>query len=348
MSQGMQNEGNLLFISHNLSHPRCRYLISTLKKFYRVMTPADGKQFESILYSNLDNVRRLLKLGIHGTNITMPKHIDGIDIFVAPFWKRGDFLLDYHVPMVIELNWLKMWYLAKYTSLLLPGVIKSSKVVIAPNMQMLNHAATYGKVKHGYIIPSFPQKEFKISTNQETARKKLNIPLDSRMALSVCAGRLREIYGFDLLLKTWLKVRRRLKEANLYLVGSLDYLNLNKKLIQKFESASIHLVGKVPHGEVPYWIAASDVCLSQRTPGFPRQFYDIFDSFKLSEYAAFRKPIVAAGYFDSEDVLPADTTVDSFSAAILAAFNGEAPEPKPHFWEENESLIREAYSHLFS
>ena len=344
----MQRDDNLLFISHNLSHPRCRYLISTLKKYYRIMIPAEDKQFKSILHSNLDNAARLLKLGVYGTNTTMSKHIDGIDIFVAPFWRRGDYLLDYHVPMVPELNWLRMWYLAKYTSLLLPGVIKSSKVVIAPNKQMLDHAATYSKVKQGYIIPSYPQRKFKINANQDLARKKLDIPMDSRMALSVCAGRLREIYGFDLLLKTWFQVRRRLKGAKLYLVGSLSSLNLDNMVIKKWEELDIHFVGRVPHKEVPYWIAASDVCLSQRTPGFPRQFYDIYDSFKLSEYAAFEKPIVAAGYSECKDVLAADTTIDSFSKAIIAAFNGKAPKPKPHFWEENENLIREAYSHLFS
>ena len=311
------------------------------------MIPADNNQFKSILHSNLDNAARLLKLGIYGANITLPKHIDGIDIFVAPFWKRGNFLLDYHVPMVPELNWLKMWYLVKYTSLLLPGVIKSSKVIIAPNKQMLAHAATYGKVKHGYIIPSYPQREFRINTNQESARKKLNIPMDSRMALSVCAGRLREIYGFDLLLKTWLEVRKRLNGIKLYLVGSLSSLNLDNEVVKKWKALDIHLVGRVPHREVPHWIAASDVCLSQRTPGFPLQFYDIYDSFKLSEYAAFEKPIVAAGYSECEDVLAADTTIDSFSEAIIAAFKGKAPIPKPHFWEENENLIREAYSHLF-
>ena len=66
----------------------------------------------------------------------------------------------------------------------------------------------------------------------------------------------------------------------------------------------------------------------------------------ISEYAVFEKPIVAAGYSDCKDFLSASTNVESYSHAIVSAFRGNAPSPTPHFWEENESIIKEAYSLL--
>jgi hypothetical protein len=112
------------------------------------------------------------------------------------------------------------------------------------------------------------------------------------------------------------------------------------------KSAGIRFVGRVLHSEIPYWIAASDICLSQRTPGFPSKFYDIHDSMKISEYAVFEKPIVAAGYSDCRDFLSASTNAESYSNAIVSAFRGNAPRPTPHYWEENEPKIKEAYSLL--
>ena len=109
----------------------------------------------------------------------------------------------------------------------------------------------------------------------------------------------------------------------------------------------MRFIGRIPHTDIPYWIAASDICLSQRTPGFPSEFYDVHDSMKISEYAVFEKPIVAAGYSDCKDFLSASTNDESYSHAIVSAFRGNAPTPKPHFWEENESLIKEAYSLLY-
>jgi hypothetical protein len=68
---------------------------------------------------------------------------------------------------------------------------------------------------------------------------------------------------------------------------------------------------------------------------------------KISEYAVFEKPIVAAGYSNCKDYLSASTNVESYSKAIISAFRGKAPKPTPHYWEENEAIIKEAYLLLY-
>jgi hypothetical protein len=67
---------------------------------------------------------------------------------------------------------------------------------------------------------------------------------------------------------------------------------------------------------------------------------------KLSEYALFEKPIVAAGYLPGPDYISAQTTIESYSKSILSGLKGEAPKPTPRTWEENLPLLRKAYKVL--
>jgi glycosyltransferase involved in cell wall biosynthesis len=312
-----------------------------------VYVPHDESLFQSILSLNLSEVKRLIKLGLNGYGSSMPKHVDNIDVLVSPFLVGGKYLLDYHVPMDIELKWLGMTSLARITQILMPKLVKSASVVIAPNKAMLNHAFKYGETANAFIIPNYPLKRFKVDIAKEVARAKLGIPENSRMVLSVCAGRVREIYGIDFLLQTWIKVAKEVEGTELYLIGATTELGYSKSLEKHLEAYGVHFIGNISHNDVAYWIAASDVCVSQRTPGFPVNFYNIYDSLKLSEYASFEKPIVAAGYSNCDDYLSPKTTVSEFSRDIKRALNGDAPKPQPHFWEENEQHIIDAYNLLY-
>ncbi len=338
---------SILFITHHYYHPRNQNLATSLGKKYNVLFPSGAEDSSSTLSLSLKSISSLLRLGLAGRNNDIPKHIDNIDVFASPMWKRGRFVLDYHVPLVPELKWLKLNNLAGFVQFLMPRLVESAKVVIAPNQRMLDHAARYAKIKRRYVIPNYPSKKFHRNINSAAARNRLGIPENQIVALSVLAGRMREIYGADLLFKTWKKVIRKFDQAHLYLLGDTKWLGYDSRLLRQIQSNKVHFVGRVPHNEVPYWIAASDICLSQRTPGFPSEYYDIYDSLKLSEYALFEKPIVAAGYSECSDYLCAKTNVESFSNAIKQAINGYAPSPVPHTWEENEKKIHEAYSMVF-
>jgi glycosyltransferase involved in cell wall biosynthesis len=287
-----------------------------------------------------------MSVGLAPLKSNSPKHVDNTNILIYPFWRGGSYVLDYRCPMEVELEWLGLRSLARLSRLWMPSAIRRAEVLIAVNQRMLRHASRQADVKRRYVVPNYPLKSFRISITQEEARRKLGIDEAAPMAVFVGGGRLREIYGIDLLLKTWIEVARSIQGVRLAIVGNVNQLEYTKNETAKLENFGVTFAGRVDNSEVPYWIAASDVCLSQRTPGFPSQFYDVYDSIKLSEYAIFEKPIVAAGYSRSEDYLSPRADVGAYSNSIIRAFRGHAPLPVPHTWEENLSIIKEVYSHV--
>jgi glycosyltransferase involved in cell wall biosynthesis len=274
-------------------------------------------------------------------------HLDGIDVFITPFMRGAEFVHDYHVPLVPELIWLGHIPVAAIARTLLPDSIRKAKAIIAPNWRMLAHAADYAKLPEDfYVIPNYPLKRFYVNIKQEEAKVRLSLPHDKQIVLFVGGGRLKEIYGVDLLFDTWRELRRKVPNAMLYVLGPVRKMGLRPEAIKELRRKNIVFPGVIPHKDVPIWIASADLCVSQRTPGFPVDWYNIRDSLKLSEYALFEKPIVAAGYLPGPDYISANTTVESYSKAILSGLRGEAPKPTPHTWEENLPLVKKAYKVL--
>jgi glycosyltransferase involved in cell wall biosynthesis len=230
----------------------------------------------------------------------------------------------------------------------LPESIRNAEVVIAPNREMLMHAAKYARLPDYFIIPNYPPKNFYKEITLEQARYNLDLKQDSPIALFVGGARLRSIYGIDLLIDTWRKVRRKDHDSLLYILGPYEQLGFSNEMIELLSQKGIVFPGIVEHTKIPEWIAAADICLSQRTPGFPKRFYNTKDSLKLSEYAIFKKSIVTAGYGSDSEYLSAETNPESYANAIMKGFAGEAPKPTPHFWEENLSKIKKAYSLLMN
>jgi hypothetical protein len=289
----------------------------------------------------------MLYLGLSAIGYNQPIHLDGIDVFIYPFLRNTTFLCDYHVPLVTELRWLGLDAMAIIAHTLLPEIVEKSKVIIAPNTKMLTHASKYSKLSEHYVIPNYPPKSFHLDITKEESRASLGLPISKRMALFVGGARLESIYGMNLLIKTWMKVSRQ-RPAKLYVIGPKDQLSFDSGTFRKLEEKGIFFPGRIAHVDVARWIAAADVCLSQRTPGFPVEHYNILDSMKLSEYALFEKPIVAAGYSEHPDYIAPKTDVESYADAIVQGFDGKAPKPVPHTWEENVPKIRKAYKSLLS
>ncbi|MGV9169624.1 MAG: glycosyltransferase [Promethearchaeia archaeon] len=337
----------ILFLSHNIRHQRCHYLASTLGHEYSIVAPKRSAIASSRLSLSTESASNMLYLGLSAFGYSRAIHLDGIDVFIYPFFRNGRFLHDYHVPLVDELRWLGLDAMAAVAYAILPESIKKAEVIIAPNSKMLAHAGGYAKLPEHYVIPNYPPESFHVDITQEEARASLGLPLTERIGLFVGGARLKSIYGIDLLLRTWKEVARK-RGAKLYIVGPTNKLHFDTQTYSNLRKKGIILTGKVHHTQVPMWIAAADLCLSQRTPGFPVNYYNIHDSLKLSEYALFEKPIVAAGYSAHPDYISSKTDVESYANAILRGFDGEAPKPTPHTWEENIPTIRKAYKSLIN
>ena len=344
----MKTRDSVLFLSHHIKHPRNKYILEFLSKTGRASVPVFSHASSSTLSLSIDSATSMLNLGLAGFQWNGPIYLDGIDVFIHSFIRNRPYLHDYHVPLVPELMWNRLDPLAKAAQFLLPESLSRAKVVISPNGIMLAHAGKYARLPESFIIPNYPPKSFFRDIPTHSAREKLKLSDDREIAVFIGGVRLREVYGIELLLNTWLEIQKKKPDAKLYILGPYTQLDYDRTMVSKLEDKGITFVGRVDHHEVPIWISAADLCLSQRTPGFPRCFYNIQDSLKLSEYALFRKPIVAAGYLEGTDYISTETTVESYKRGILDCLNGNAPIPKPHTWEENLPKLKEAYDILLS
>jgi glycosyltransferase involved in cell wall biosynthesis len=326
--------------------PRNRRIIEFLKSKYEIVFPwgSEGRT----LGANLNSLLKILAIGGASLSTNCAIHFDVIDVFASPFLRNKRYILDIRCPVPIELKWLGYNALAQMVEPMLKRCVNDARIMIAASDLMLDYAHNYGKCQYEFVIPNCPSRSINQKFSKDEARKELGIDSAKQMGLFLTSGRLRKIYGIDLLISTWMRVRKNLQDSALYIVGPFEELGLERNHLSKLRERGIFFTGQVNHETVAMWILASDVCLSQRTPGFPTRYYNHQDSLKISEYAALRKPIVAAGYAASPQYISAKQTPEGYSEAILEAFLGNAPVPNPSYWEDNKAILTDAYDILMN
>ena len=185
--------------------------------------------------------------------------------------------------------------------------------------------------KKVYVVPNYPTKSFRANREREEILRELGV--DGPIALFV--GGLTYTYDFNLLLKA----ASELKHIWFFIIGSgplWDYLR-NKA------PPNMLLLGWKPHHEVPDYINAADVCLAPIKSYTPKPVSNDQDVWKISEYAALGKPIIATGLAPSKQYLLVRGAIE-FVQGIIHALRGDVPKPEPRFWEDlSEPILFEAY-----
>ena len=187
-------------------------------------------------------------------------------------------------------------------------------------------------------IPNYPSKTFKHIIEPKQWKAKFNLSENDRVVLFTGGVRLREIYGIDLLLESWRTVENSDASLVLVILGD-DSINYIKTRISELGLKRILLPGRGSGKDVANWINCADLCVAPRTPGFSSLYYNYKDSTKISEYAAFKKPILATCYAPSTQYLLVDANSRDFAEGIMKGIDGRIPYSKQHFWEENEPLL---------
>jgi len=245
-------------------------------------------------------------------------------------------VVDFRTPLAYELKWLGHDLFSSIAQLN-EGKLKDVGLVIAANEHMAEYCRTIGARKI-LEIPNYPSINFKHTIGSKEWKKISNVPENVRIVLFTGGVRLREIYGIDLLLESWRIIEDSGSSAILVILGddSIDYI---KKTVFELNLKRVMLPGRVNSKDVANWINCADLCVAPRTPGFSSSYYNYKDSTKISEYAAFRKPIVATCYAPSKQYLLVDSNSSAFAEGIMKGLDGHISSSQPHFWEENEPLL---------
>jgi len=265
-----------------------------------------------------------------------PAIMDNVALHSALLRSKKDLVVDFRTPFPLELAWLGHRSLASLARAF-EKVLQDLNLVFAANERMALLCKELGAVSV-QVIPNYPTRSFKPTVESEKWKIEHGLVPEDRVVMFTGGVRLREIYGLDLLLESWKLVENFEHSCVLVILGD-DSINYIKRRMRSMNIWRLLLPGRVSLNDVANWINCADVCLAPRTQGYPHHFYDDKDSTKISEYVALEKPIVATGYAPSNQYLLVDQTPEALAEGIMKGLNGRITPPKPHYWEENESLM---------
>ena len=149
---------------------------------------------------------------------------------------------------------------------------------------------TYGlEPEKVYVIPNMINlSKFKLGTQREEAREILNLPLNSKIILSV--GRLVKRKGYEFSLKAVKELSRDFKNLLYIIVGrGPEEKALRDLAIQLGIANRVKLVGEVPDSTLPLYYMAADIFLM--TPVVVGHTFEGF-GLVLLEAAAAKLPVV--------------------------------------------------------
>jgi glycosyltransferase involved in cell wall biosynthesis len=281
------------------------------------------------------------KLSFHQT----PVMIDVNALICAKLRSKKNLVVDFRTPFSYELNYLGHGLLSKVAKNN-EFSLKHIGLVTAANELMAQYCAKHG-AKNVVIIPNYPKEIFRTQLNEQKHKIQLGVPPEEKIVLFTGGVRVKEIYGSDLLLESWSIVEKTQDHCTLVVLGD-DSVEYMKTKVRKLKLRKVHFPGIVSGIGVASWIERANVCVAPRTPDFSNEYYNDKDSTKISEYAAFKKPIVATRYAPSSQYMLVDPNPAAFSEGILKGLAGNITPSKPHFWEENEPLLLNSLQSFWS
>jgi glycosyltransferase involved in cell wall biosynthesis len=171
---------------------------------------------------------------------------------------------------------------------------------------------------------------------------------DQSIFLSV--GSLSEKKGFSLLIDAVDRLRQRLPNVRLVIIGEGEYRpQLEKQIEDLHLQNNVSLLGALPHENLPHWYAAADVfCLASSREGCPNV---------VLEAMASGRPVVATKVGGIPELVSSpslgilvDRNADAFADAMASALAQEwnhnhiAAHASKRGWEQVAANISDLYS----
>ncbi|MHA1755559.1 MAG: hypothetical protein ACTSVV_02230 [Promethearchaeota archaeon] len=273
---------------------------------------------------------------------------DIIHVFNFPDFAHFGILLKRNKKIIYDLRTpyaLFMKYMPKLSKfsylahLIETKIIQKADLVFAANRYFVEYAKRKG-AKKIILLPNYPHSNFKPRYSKDKWKNKFKIPLNKKILLYV--GDLAKFDG-----KNIFKILELdFPELILIAIG-FNSKELKNKIPKKLKDR-ILIFDTRPYNEMPDWINISDICLAMiiKSKGLVSNDEDIW---KISEYAALKKPIIVSGLMPSSKYRLIKNDEDSLRNAIKNALEGKHVFDNVKYWEEEcEPQLIKSYLELIN
>jgi len=218
-------------------------------------------------------------------------------------------------------------------------------VSIALKRKMVQLGCPEAKI---HVIPNAVDHRIFRRMNRSEARRELGEALAGKMLLSV--GNLKPAKGFRLLLEAFDRLRDRLPDVRLRIIGDgPDRGFLARRINELGLDTTITLVGTVPNGDLPLWYCAADAfALASEGEGNPNV---------VNESLACGTPVVTADLWEGELPYGSDQGVtaerlepEAFAIAMESVLNREwdpeavASAMRPYTWDDVSLQLTQVFA----
>lgn len=248
--------------------------------------------------------------------------------------KGGKVVYDYRSNYSDKLRVSHPW-IAGVAARVEESLAKRADSVLTVN-DILAHKLRERTGKQVRVVPNYPSRSFRARRDPVEVRASLDF---SGEGLALFVGNLTDTYDFDLIMSS----ARILPSVEFWIAGS----GRKEAQLRSECPKNVKLLGKVPHEDVPDLIGAADVCLAPIRAYQKDIVHNDQDVWKISEYAALGKPIVATNLAPSTQYELVEDYPSEFSRAIERALAGKVRPAVPRFWEDvSEPALMNAYLQL--
>ena len=249
------------------------------------------------------------------------------DGLVAAYIKRR-----YKIPFVFELSnpvdqvWeeykldttkpIFLYYLAaKFHQFIATKLLHEADLILSASKWLKEHLVEQG-IPESKIVTTPSGIDISLFSNQDGAKVRKKYRLEDS-AVIIYVGELMKPRYLHVLIQAFSKVEEKRKNVKLLMVGEgSDERNLRRLATELNIQDDVIFTGRVPHSEVPDFIAAADIAVS---PVSPLPFFKLSSPIKQLEYMAMAKPVVA-----TEEIPEQEEILKESGAGILASFTPEA------------------------
>ncbi len=226
------------------------------------------------------------------------------------------FVFQYSSPVMQGYENPKYHILGKIHDITSVRIMNKANLVLTTSSERMGRYLVEKGVPKSKIMATSNHVNTDLFSPEVSKRESLN-KYSNELQIVLYVGTMDKRRGLDILVKSFARVRKKVPDVILIMVGDgTDKTNLEKLAHDLDIQNHVIFTGEVPYFEVPSFIATADIAIS---PIPPKWYFVISSPLKLIEYMSVAKPVVA-----NEEIPEHKEVLEESGGGICVPFTPEA------------------------